>query len=157
MTQEGLTDIAREVSTESQSEKVTTEYVEPKTFDEAWNHPNPKQMEFWRSAIRKEFKDMIAKKVWRKRHRSDVPDNCRCVKCKWVFKIKRNGVFRARLVACGYIQIPGVDCSDSYSPVVHDITFCALLLAMIVEELLRKIADVETTFLHGDLEEEIFM
>ena len=100
---------------------------------------------------------MISRKVWRKGHRSDVPDNRRCLKCKWVFKVKRNGVFRARLVACGYSQIPGVDYSDSYSPVVHDITFRALLLAMIVEGLSGKIADVETAFLHGELEEEIFM
>ena len=71
---------------------------------------------------------MIARKVWRKEHRSDVPDNRRCVKCKWVFKIKRNRVFGARIVMCGYRQIPGVDYSDSYSPVVYDITFCALLL-----------------------------
>ena len=85
---------------------------------------------------------MIARKVWRKGHRSDVPDNWRCVKCKWVFKTKRNGVFRARLVACGHSQIPGVDYSDSYSPVVHDITFCALLLAMMVEGLSGKIANV---------------
>ena len=86
----------------SQSKKVTTEYVEHTTFDETLNHPDLKKREFWRSAVRKEFKDMIARKVWRRGHRSDVPDNRRCVKCKWVFKIKRNGVFRARLVACGY-------------------------------------------------------
>ena len=77
-----VANIDREVFMESKSKKVTTQYVEPKTFDEAWNHPNPKQREFWRSAVRKEFKDMIARKVWRKRHWSDVPDNRRCVKCK---------------------------------------------------------------------------
>ena len=102
------------------------------------------------SAVRKEFRDMPSKKVWRKGHWPGVPDNRRCVKCKWAFKVKRNGFFRARLVVCGYSQIPGVDYSDSYSPVVHDITFCALLLVMMVDELSGKIADVETAFLHGD-------
>ena len=53
---------------ESQNEKVTTQYVEPTIFDEAWNHPDPKQQEFWRSAIRKEFRDIILIKVWRKGH-----------------------------------------------------------------------------------------
>ena len=44
-----VANIVREVSMESQSKKVITEYVDPKTFDEAWNHPDPKQREFWRS------------------------------------------------------------------------------------------------------------
>ena len=80
-----VANIVREVSMESQSEMVTSQYVEPRTFEEAWNHPDPKQREFWRSAIRKEFRDMISRKVWRKGHRSDTPDNHRCVKCKRVF------------------------------------------------------------------------
>ncbi|MCP4746748.1 MAG: hypothetical protein GY874_11505, partial [Desulfobacteraceae bacterium] len=40
------------------------------------------------------------------------------MKSKWVFKVKRNGVFRPRLVACGYSKIPGEDFTENYSPVV---------------------------------------
>jgi hypothetical protein len=39
------------------------------------------------------------------------------------FKIKGNGVFRARLVACGYSQVPGVDFNESYAPVINDVSF----------------------------------
>ena len=53
----------------------------------------------------------------------------------------------------GTARSQGVDYSDSYSPTVHDITFCALILAMMVEELSGKLTDVETAFLHGELEE----
>ena len=55
----------------------------------------------WREAIGKEIgkmKDMI---VWKLVPRTSMPQGKRCVCCKWVFDIKRNGVFRARLVACG--------------------------------------------------------
>jgi hypothetical protein len=38
----------------------------------------------------------------------------RCIKHKWVFDIKRDGTFKAWLVACGYSQIPGVDFADVY-------------------------------------------
>ena len=65
-----VVNIVREVTMESQNEKVPhpeiepkNQYIEPRTFDEAWNHPDPKQQKFWRSAIRKEFKDMISRKV----------------------------------------------------------------------------------------------
>ena len=40
-----------------------------------------------------------------------------------VFKVKRNGVYHARLVAKGFSQIPGVEFTDNYSPVVNDVTF----------------------------------
>ena len=73
---------------------------------------------------------MDSRQVWQKIKRSDIPKDRRLVKNRWVFKVKRNGVFRARLVACGYSQIPGVDYSANYSPVINDITFRMLLLTM---------------------------
>ena len=81
--------------------------------------------------------------VWTVMRRSDMPPNRRCVKNRWIFKIKKNGVFRARLVACGYSQIMGVDFTENYSPVIHDVTFHMLLLAMMLFGLTAKIVDVE--------------
>ena len=40
---------------------------------------------------------------------------------------------------------------------MNDISFRILLLAMLFFGLTGKIADVETAFLYGELEEEIFM
>ena len=100
---------------------------------------------------------MLKNGVWRVIDQNRMPRNRRCVKCKWVFKIKRNGVFRARLVACGYSQIAGVDFSENYSPVVNDISFRIGLIVMIVWRLTGKLVDVETAFLNGDLEEDIYM
>ena len=132
-------------------------YTEPKTFDNAWNHPDPYQRKMWRNAMNKEYGDMNTRQVWRKIKRIEIPANRRCVKSKWVFKIKRDGTFRARIVACGYSQIPGVDFSDNYAPVVNDITFRLMLIVLIIYALSSKIADVETAFLYGALEEVIFM
>ena len=133
------------------------DYVEPKSFEEAWNHPDESQRQKWRDAIHKEFKDMNNRGVWKHVKKADVPTGRRCVKNKWVFTVKRNGIFRARLVACGYSQVPGIDFGESFAPVVNDITFRILFVAMIVWGLKARIIDVETAFLHGDLEEEIYM
>ena len=130
----------------------------PKTYDEAWNHPDPKMRERWRTSIRKELKSLIyVRKVWRTIKRRDIPNGCRCVKSKWVFDIKRSGAFKTRLVACGYSQIPGVDFTESYAPVINDICWRILIVIMMVMKLDSKIIDVETAFLFGDLDEEVYM
>ena len=130
---------------------------EPKGFKEAYFHQDPVQRENWRKAIKKEFHDMNQRGVWRHRKRSEIPGDRRCVKCKWVFKIKRNGVYRARLVACGYTQIPGVDFTDAFSPVIHDTTWRILLICKLLWGLHACLIDVETAFLHGDLTNDIYM
>ncbi len=96
----------------------------------------------WREEIREEFADMNKQQVWRKIKCDKIPKGRHCVKCKWVFKIKRNGIFCARLVACGYSRIPGVDFSENYLPVVHDVTIRILILVLIVFDLKAKIVDV---------------
>ena len=73
------------------------------------------------------------------------------------FKIKRNGVFRARLVACGYSQIPGIDFNESFAPVINGVSFRIMLIAKLIWNLKACIVDVETAFLHGELQEEIYM
>jgi hypothetical protein len=89
--------------------------------------------------------------------KEDIPQDRRTIKCKWIFKIKRNGVFRARLVACGYSQIPGVDFNESFAPVVNDLSFRIILSAKLLWDLQASIVDVETAFLHGNLQEEMYM
>ena len=95
--------------------------------------------------------------VWRVINRASIPPVGRCVKHKWIFKVKRDGRYRARLVACGYSQIAGVDYQENYSPVIYDVTYRIMIVLQIILKLESRIVDVKTAFLHGDLEEEIYM
>ena len=136
---------------------VTSGPTKPKTFKEAWHYQIENERERWRIAIRKEIRSMIERGVWRKTDRKKIPNNRRLIGNKWVFKIKRDGTYRARLVALGYSQIPGVDYTDNFAPVAHDVSFRIALARMMVEKPDSLVMDVETTFLYGDIEEEIFM
>jgi hypothetical protein len=132
--------------------------MEPKKYDDAWNHREKLQQAKWRDVIMKEFTDMKQQKVWKKIKRCDMPKDHHCVKSRWVFIIKRDGSFRARLVACGYSQIPGVNYTDNYAPpVINDVTYRIMLICEIIWKLMSKIIDVETALLHRDLKEEIYM
>ena len=136
---------------------VTSGPTEPKTFQEAWYSPVEEERNNWQAAIRKEIKSMINRGVWRKIDKVKIPENRRLIGNKWVFKIKRDGTYRARLVAPGYSQIPGIDYTDNFAPVAHDVSFRIALGRMMVEKLDSLVMDGETAFLYGDIEEEIFM
>ena len=136
---------------------VTSGPTEPKTFQEAGHSPVEEERNNWQIAIRKEIKSMINRGVWRKMDKAKIPENRRLIGNKGVFKIKRDGTYRARLVALGYSQIPGVNYTENFAPVAHDVSFRIALARMMVEKLDSLVMDVETAFLYGDIEEEIFM
>ena len=136
---------------------VTSGPTEPKTFQEAWHYPVENERDSWRAAIRKEIRSMINRGVWRTTDIAKIPKNRRLIGNKWVFKIKRDGTHRVRIVALGYSQIPGVDYTDNFAPVTHDVSFRIVLARMMVEKLHSLVMDVETVFLYGEIDEEIFM
>ncbi|KAG8497142.1 hypothetical protein CXB51_008390 [Gossypium anomalum] len=65
--------------------------------------------------------------------------------------------YKVRLVAKGYSQIPGVDFTDVFSPVVKHSSIRALLGIVAMYDLELEQLDVKTAFLHGELEEDIYM
>ena len=100
---------------------------------------------------------MIKQGVYRCVQKRDVPSDKRLVGYKWVFKLKRDGTYKARLVAKGYTQIPGVDFSDNFAPVVNDTVYRILNTVQTLEGYKSILLDVETAFLHGELEHEVYM
>ena len=66
-------------------------------------------------------------------------------------------MYHARLVVKGFSQIPGVDFTDNYFPVMNDVTFRVVVARMIIKNLKGKVVNVDNAFLNGDLEHEIYM
>ena len=89
---------------------------------------------------------MLDMGVWRHVKSKDCQNDHRLVGCRRVFKVKRNGVYCARLVAKGFSQIPGVDFTDNYSPVVNDVSFRVVVARMLIENLKGKVVDIDNAF-----------
>ncbi|GJV80977.1 zinc finger, CCHC-type containing protein, partial [Tanacetum coccineum] len=93
---------------------------------------------------------------------SDLPPGCKPLGYKWIFKrkMKVDGTidkFKARLVIQGFRQKEGIDYFDTYAPVAR-ITIIRLLLAIaVIHNLVIHQMDVKTSFLNGDLDEEVYM
>jgi transposase InsO family protein len=132
-------------------------YKEPATLREALDSPDAEQ---WKQAIEKEvqaLEDMGTFTVI-----DDLPKGRKAVSSKLVFRVKRNADgsierFKARLVARGYSQVPGMDFDETFAPVVKLTSIRILCALASLLKLHFHHLDVDTAFLNGILQEEIYM
>ena len=113
----------------------------------------------WYKATNSEIASLIEHGTW---ELVPLPEGRQAINCKWVFRIKRdaNGDitrYKARLCACGYSQLPGIDYKDIYSPVVRSESLRLMLSIVASRNMELHQMDVVTAFLNGNLEETIFM
>jgi hypothetical protein len=65
--------------------------------------------------------------------------------------------YKVRLVVKGFAHKKGTNFDEMFSPIVKMASIRTILNLVVVEDLYLEQLDVKTTFLHGDLEEEIYM
>ncbi|KAK1606485.1 hypothetical protein QYE76_030158 [Lolium multiflorum] len=128
----------------------------PTSIAEAYASPDADD---WKEAVHNEMDSILSNGTW---ELSERPHGCKPVGCKWVFKkkLRPDGTiekYKARLVAKGYTQREGEDYFDTYSPVARLTTIRVLLSMAASYGLIVHQMDVKTSFLNGELEEEIFM
>ena len=113
----------------------------------------------WIDVMNEELKSMDQNQVW---DLVELPNNCKKVGCKWVFKTKRDSKgnierYKARLVAKGFTQKEGIDYRETFSPVSKKDSFRIIMALVAHYDLELHQMDVKTAFLNGNLDEEIYM
>lgn len=131
---------------------------EPKTYSEAMKGSERIR---WLRAMKEEMDSLVRNGTWVLVSKTET---MKLVTCKWIYKKKFEFVggiekvrFKARLVARGFTQKEGIDYNEVFSPVVKH-TSIRILLAMVAHfDFELEQMDVKTAFLHGELEEDIYM
>ncbi|KAL5804056.1 hypothetical protein ACOSQ3_030856 [Xanthoceras sorbifolium] len=132
-----------------------TDSGEPECYDEAMQVEDSVK---WESAMRDEMDSLMSNQTW---ELAELPPGKKALHNKWVFRIKEehngNKRYKARMVVKGFQQKEGIDYNEIFSPVVKLTTIRLVLKIVAAENLHLEQLDVKTAFLHGDLEEEIYM
>ena len=91
-----------------------------------------------------------------------LPTGKKAIGYRWVFAVKFNldgfiARLKVHLVAKGYAKTYGVDYFDTFSPVAK-LTFVHMFISLVAsyEWDLHQL-DIKNVFLHGDLQEEVYM
>jgi hypothetical protein len=128
----------------------------PTTIEHTYSSPDAN---LWKEAVRSEINSIMSNGTW---ELVDRPYRCKPIGCKWVFKkkLRPDGTierYKARLVAKCYTQKEGEDFFDTYSPIARLTRIRVLFSLAAFYSLTIHQIDVKTTFLNGELEEEIYM
>ncbi|MDV3200001.1 MAG: reverse transcriptase domain-containing protein, partial [Candidatus Phytoplasma australasiaticum] len=126
---------------------------EPKNYAQATKH------ECWRKAMDAEITALQQNSTW---ELTDLPPGKVPIGCKWVYKtkLKADGSverYKARLVAKGYTQQLGIDYLETFSPVARMTTIRTFLSVAVSMNWHIHQMDINNAFLHGDLNEEVYM
>lgn len=132
-----------------------TDGGEPESYEEAMES---EQKRNWVEAMQDEMNSLHENNTY---ELVKLPKGKRALKNRWVFRVKRDHnshpQYKARLVVKGFNQRKGIDFSEIFSPVVKMSSIRVVLGLAASLDLEIEQMDVKTAFLHGDLEEEIYM
>ncbi|KAH9671758.1 retrovirus-related pol polyprotein from transposon RE1 [Citrus sinensis] len=125
----------------------------PKNIFDALKDPK------WKKAMEDEYHALMKNKTW-----TLIPNNqnCKLIGNKWIYKVKENSdgsinKYKARLVAKGFLQTPGLDFNETFSPVIKAATIRIILTMAVSNDWLLRQVDINNAFLNGDLTEAVYM
>jgi hypothetical protein len=92
----------------------------------------------------------------------NLPEGKKSIGVKWVYKTKLNAdgeveKYKARLVAQGFSQQPGIDYNETFAPVARIDTVRMVLTIAAQKRWIMHQMEVKSSFLNGYFQEEVYV
>ena len=116
----------------------------------------------WIDSLNAELDNFLSRDAWEFLPRKKLPANRKTLRCRWIFKQKADGSKKSRNVVRGYEQTPGIDYTESYSPLATNTTIKVALAMALIKHKTEKdwvihMIDVEAAFLNAEVDSDIFI
>ena len=129
----------------------------PMSFREAINSPDSEK---WWEAMKDEINMLLERGTWTLTEK--IPEGRKPIGNHWTYAIKFGPGgkilrYKARLVAQGFSQIPGIDFTDTFAPTVRLDSLRIILHIAASYGWFRGQDDVTGAFLHSQIDMEVYM
>ena len=129
----------------------------PESYHEMLTMP---EAELWKKSMSAEYQSILKHDtfIW-----TPLPKGRKPIQSKWVYKLKPDPKalskkkYKSRLCAKGFTQIQGKDYDEVFAPVMKQKSLRMLVCHAAQNDWHLHQMDVSTTFLHGELEEEVYL
>lgn len=113
----------------------------------------------WHKAMCEEMNALKNNGTWRAVY---LPPGRKAIGSRWVFKVKHlpDGAierFKARVVAQGFSQRPGVDFDETFAPTARWAAVRTILALAAYEDMYLESVDISSAFLHGVVDADLYM
>lgn len=128
----------------------------PYTYEEALLSDHSNQ---WKAAMDAEMNTLLDNNTWEIK---PLPDNRTETKGRWVFTIKQGTTigsvqYKARYVAKGFSQLPGIDYDETFSPTTRFASIRTILQMAANDGLHLHQMDVKGAYLNAPIDKDIYV
>ncbi|KAK9212808.1 hypothetical protein WN943_002190 [Citrus x changshan-huyou] len=113
----------------------------------------------WKKTMEDEYNALIKNETW-----TLIPNysSYKLIRNKWVYRVKENpygtiNKYKARSVVKGFLQIPYIDFTETFNPIVKAATIRIILTLAVNNDWMLRQVDINNAFLNGELTKMVYM
>jgi hypothetical protein len=107
--------------------------------------------------MEKQLESLRKAGTWELCIRSDIPAHYRIFKDRWVYTIKKNGLYKVKWVVKGYEQVKGMDFQETFAVITRADIYRFLLALTVTLDWEIHSWDIDSAFFYGNINGDVYI